>query len=131
MLRSPPGPGSPPTLYEPGRLAADGTSGPSDETPEPRDAADDEVYQGNVVVSVDTDGSAKRMIHFLNEVGVHSEIRLLQLMGGPREVTVLLGLRRPLALKELFSRMNGVSEVRPLSSGGPGRPDHVLHVALS
>jgi hypothetical protein len=62
-------------------------------------------------------------MHFLNEVGSRDEIRLLEMTGGLRDMTLLLGLRKPVRLVELFSAMKSVSEARSL-------PDPLLQADL-
>ena len=93
--------------------------------------ADDEVYEGSVIMRLETHGNAQQTMHFLNELGSNMQIRLLQMAGGGlRQTTLWLALRMPLRLRQLFLAMNSVSEIRKLPKPMLRAPEHVFLVVL-
>ncbi len=91
----------------------------------------DKAYQGTVKVSVDAHGDVGQMMHFMNQLSSNAELQLRQLTGTTYDtVTLLLGLRRPLHLRDVFSKMESVSEVttRPDRASQGWAP--TLHVVL-
>lgn len=106
-------------------------AGPDDERLHANVPDEDGVYRGNVLVGVETGGNAAQTMHFLNEIGSRDEIRLLEMAGGLRDMSLLLGLRMPVRLKELFSAMKSVSEARSLPDPLLKADQHVLQVVLA
>ena len=94
------------------------------------DTADGEVCQGNVKVSVETLGSVQHMARVLNELSSNPQIRVLQMDSGNGRATVRLALRSPLPLKELFSQIDGVSQVLARGDQGLTEPEHLFEVVL-
>ena len=84
---------------------------PSASDQESSRANGDEVYQGKVKVSVDAHGEVKQMMRFMKQLRSNNEIQLRQLLGTYDTATFWLALRRPLRLRNLFSKMESVSEV--------------------
>ena len=94
------------------------------------DTADGEVCQGNVKVSVETRGSMQHMARVLNQLSGNPQIRVLQMDSGNGSATVRLTLRSPLRLKELFSQIDGVSQVLARGDQGLMEPEHLFEVVL-
>ncbi len=90
----------------------------------------DKVYQGDVQVSVDAHGEVKQMMRFMNQLNSNNELQLRQLLGTYATATLWLALRRPLRLRDVFSKMESVSEVatRPDRTSKGWTP--TLHVVL-
>ncbi len=99
---------------------------PSTSDQESSGANGDEVYQGEVKVSVDAHGEVKQMMRFMNQLSRNNEIQLRQLLGTYDTATFWLALRRPLHLRELFSKMESVFEV----TARPDRASMGWHYAL-
>ncbi len=99
---------------------------PSASDQESSRANGDEVYQGDVKVSVDAHGEVKQMMRFMNQLNSNNELQLRQLLGTYDTATLRLALRRPLHLRDLFSKMESVSEV----TARPDRASIGWHYAL-
>ncbi len=97
---------------------------------ERHEAAGDEIYKGNVKVSVDAHGGVKQMMSFMNQLSSNTELQVQQLLGTYDTVTLWLGLRRPIALRDLFSKMESVSEVTARFDGASKGSDYALHLVL-
>ena len=95
-----------------------------------REEADDEIYQGDVKVSVDTLGSPQQITRFLNQLGSSDQLRVLRMVGSYQSATIWLSLHQPLHLKEFISQMKSVSEVRVRGPRGLREPEHILDVVL-
>ncbi|MCH8206199.1 MAG: FHA domain-containing protein [Chloroflexi bacterium] len=96
------------------------------DSPQPEesaDAADDEeVFEGNVRLSVQADGDIQLVVNFVQELRLQAEFRLLRMVGhSQKNVDILLGLREPLRLRETLGRMQGVSEVNEMKEEAEGR----------
>ena len=72
------------------------------------DEADDQLYEGKIKLNVQTRGSMKEMLRFLNHLGNDAEVRVLQMIGTSGTITVWISLRRPLLLKQYLAQMVGV-----------------------
>ncbi|MBI2171106.1 MAG: hypothetical protein HYU30_03675 [Chloroflexi bacterium] len=114
---------------QPGRQA-DRRGGEDDSGAARRLLATDEVYQGNVKVSVEAQGNVKQALHFLDQLGQNHQFRVLQIVGGYGSATAWLTLRQPLRLKELFLQMEDVADVRVRNTRSPGEPEPLFEVAL-
>ena len=90
----------------------------------------EEPCQGSLIVRLDSGGDGQATMRLLNEIGVHQELRLLEMVGGLRDACVLLKLRAPVRVLVLFSAMTGVSDVRRLPDPTVGGDDHVIQVVL-
>ncbi|MFQ5874450.1 MAG: hypothetical protein ACE5JL_11710 [Dehalococcoidia bacterium] len=119
-----------PTIDETERQPADRLSGETGAPEEGDEAAHDLIFEGHVKVGVDTHGSPKQMVRFLNQVTAHPQMGMLQMVGNYRDATVWLALRRPVPLKDLLLEMDNVSEVRVCRPRGSGDTEHVLEVVL-
>ena len=86
----------------------------------------DGVYQGEVKVSVDAHGELNQMMRFMKQLSSNKEIQLRRLLGTYDTATFWLALRRPLHLRNLFSKMESVSEV----TARPDRASMGWHSAL-
>ena len=73
----------------------------------------DELYEGVVKLTVDSDGRVKQVVHFVNAISQKPELRLLRLEGTNHEegVEILLGLTEPLALIRSLIDIEGVEGV--------------------
>ena len=77
-------------------------------------SAEEETYQGNVVLRVETQGRMRQALLFVDELCQTRELRLLRLVGKSRMglgAEIWLGLREPVELKKMLSGMAGVSRV--------------------
>ena len=81
-------------------------------------------------MQLDSGGNAQATTQLLNQVGVHQELRLLEMVGGLRDACLLLRLREPVRILALFSAMTGVSDVRRLPDPTVGGDEHVIQVVL-
>ena len=104
---------------------------PSTATEQESEGADDEVYQGDVKVNVKAKGHLKEMMRFLNQLSNNPQMRVVRLLGAYDAVTIWLGLRRPVNLKEIISRMEGVSEVTTRRERTPKESTPALEVVLA
>ncbi len=130
-VRRPSGPELHSTVDKPERQHADRSSDTGGTTAQERhEAAGDETYQDDVKVSVETHGSPKQMIRFLNQLSSNPQLRMLRMVGSYQSATLWLALRQPLHLRELLLQMDSVSEVRVCPTRGSGGPEHVLEIVL-
>ena len=91
----------------------------------------EEPCQGDLVVQLVTGANAQATMRLLNEIGVHQELRLLEMAGGLRDACLLLRLRMPVRVLALFSAMTGVSDVHRLPDPTVGGNEHVIQVVLA
>lgn len=91
----------------------------------------EEPCQGTLIVQLDSGGNGQATMQLLNEIGVHQELRLLEMVGGLRDACLLLRLTVPVRVLALFSAMTGVSAVRRLPDPTVGGNEHVIQVVLA
>ena len=78
----------------------------------PAPAPTSEIYEGTVKLRVDATDSFRQVIQFVEALRQKSDFRLLKLVGGFEDgVDIWIGLRAPLALKQVLLGMEGVSAV--------------------
>ena len=91
---------------------------------------DDEVYEGDVRLGLESPGGPKQMVRFLDYLSGNPQMRVIRMVGNYQSATVWLALRRPLRLKEIFYRMESVSKVRVSRPRGYKGPEHALEIVL-
>lgn len=76
----------------------------------PAPALTSEIYEGTVKLRVEATDSFRQVIQFVEALRQKSELRLLKLVGGfENGVDIWVGLRAPLALKQVLLDMEGIS----------------------
>lgn len=74
-------------------------------------AAEKELFEGTVRLSVRANGDVRQLLQFVGSVSKKPELRLLRLLGDHGWVDLWVGLSRPIALYAELERMDGVSKV--------------------
>ncbi|MBI2865794.1 MAG: hypothetical protein HYX99_00320, partial [Chloroflexi bacterium] len=94
-------------------------------------SAEDEVYEGNVRLSVQATGGMREVVHFVDGLREKPHFRLFQLVGSRKEAAdILLGLREPMPLKRLLRQMPGVSQVAAPAGRSPAGVEPLISVRL-
>ena len=91
----------------------------------------DRVFEGNVRMRVGATISVKAILSFLDTLRSRHHIRLIELVGTPRDgVTIRVGLRRPLPLISILGQIEEVSRVE-VTQGDDDGYDSIVHVQLA
>ena len=90
----------------------------------------EELYSGDIKVGLESPGGPKPMVGFLNQLRSNPQLRVLRLAGNYQSASVLLALRQPLQLKELFYQAAEASKVNVKIGIGSGQTEHVLDVVI-
>ena len=86
--------------------------------------AEDGLYEGTVRLNVEAAGDIPLMVHFIQELRLKPEVRVLRFVTNARkDVDLWLRLREPLPLQEMLAEMRLVAHVRPDSDTGPSPAD--------
>ena len=78
----------------------------------PHEPFDEGVYEGAVRLNVVAPDGIPQMAHFVSQLRLAAQLRVLRLMSkSQNQVEILVGLREPLHLKEVLAKIQGVSQV--------------------
>ena len=78
----------------------------------PHEPFDEGVYEGAVRLNVVAPDGIPQMAHFVSQLRLAAQLRVLHLMSkSQNQVEILVGLRGPLRLKEVLAKIQGVSQV--------------------
>ena len=89
------------------------------------------LYEGTVRLDVNVRGNMGLVVSFMKTLRERPELRLLRLSNQPEGgVSITLGLREPVRLREIVSDMEGVSDAGEAANGASG-DEAVLAVTLS
>ncbi len=89
------------------------------------------LYEGTVRLDVNVRGNMGLVVSFMKTLRERPELRLLRLSNQPEGgVSITLGLREPVRLREIVSDMESVSDAAEAANGASG-DEAVLAVTLS
>ena len=108
-------------------------SGSNESLPERNGAGvDTDVYEGTVKLEVQTTGSIRGMIQFVDELRQSEDFHLLRLVADQNKegMDIWLRLRGPVELKTTLLDLDGVSEVEIPDDGVTGDGEPLLRISL-
>lgn len=102
----------------------------------PSQASNPDMYEGTVRLVVETAGSIRNMIRFVDELRQNSQFHLLRLVANQHKevkqgMDILLRLREPILLKETLQQLADVSAVEEPAEPSPAGDERSLLVFLS
>lgn len=132
MVRAPDGVGDiePPTVDIPtGTTGVDVEAGPGS-TPQPDN---EEIYEGTIKLAVQTSGSIRGMIQFVDSLRQSQEFHLLRLVADQNKdgMDIWLRLRGPVPLRETLLHVEGVTSVEPSEETLTDSEEGLLLVSLN
>lgn len=93
--------------------------------------ASEDLYEGTVTLVVMAGGNMQRVVKFVDELCQKPQFRMLRMAGSPQQqgAEISLGLREPLAFKEILAKMANVQRIEsgPSSKQG-GERTVVVHL---
>jgi len=112
-----------------GTTGAGATAGSGSEPP----PDDEEIYEGTIKLDVQTSGSIRGMIHFVDSLRQSQEFHLLRLVADQNKdgMDIWLRLRGPVLLRETLLHMEGVSSVESSEETLTDSEEGLLLVSLS
>ena len=106
---------------------------PLHEDPSPTPSDDEEIYEGTIKLAVQTSGSIRGMIQFVDSLRQSQEFHLLRLVADQNKngMDIWLRLRGPVPLRETLLDMEGVTSVEPSEETLTDSEEGLLLVSLN
>jgi len=126
------GPSSAPTTKPDSPDTPQDTDTPAAPSAPDEPESDADIYEGTVKLEVQTTGSIRGMIQFVDELRQSEEFHLLRLVADQNKegMDIWLRLRGPVELKPTLLQIDGVSDVEIPSDSGSADDEPLLVVSL-
>ncbi len=94
---------------------------------------EDETYEGTVRLTVESSGSIRQVVNFVDRLAQDPHFRLLKAVGNHRKagMDVWLGLRETLCLRKVLQQMHGVAQVDVPAGYTPDGRERLVRVRLA